>query len=225
MSVVAGLAAYAIARESSATRRRRCSRARGAGTLSLPWPTLAFVDGLATAWQYVPLAIPVAIATVIGGIDNTESAAVAGDAYKTRSILLVEGVSTLVAAVCGGVIQNTPYIGHPAYKDMGSRAGYTLATGLFIGVGAATGVISALIGWLPESVVVPVLIFVGLEMAEQATATTAPKHLKAIAIALIPVIANLVNIEQGSLIGDGQDRRRGVARLRAARSHRRRHAR
>ncbi len=199
VSVVAGLAAYAIAREFGYTPPPLQPGAR-AGTLSLPWPTLAFVDGLSTAWQYVPLAIPVAIATVIGGIDNTESAAVAGDAYRTRSILLVEGVSTLAAAVCGGVIQNTPYIGHPAYKDMGSRAGYTLATGLFIGVGAATGVIGALIGWLPESVVVPVLIFVGLEMAEQAMATTAPRHLKAIAIALIPVIANLVNIEQGSLI-------------------------
>jgi AGZA family xanthine/uracil permease-like MFS transporter len=199
VSVLAGLAAYAIARELGYEPPPLQGGAR-AGTLSLPWPTLGFIDGMATAWQYVPLAIPVAIATVIGGIDNTESAAVAGDSYRTRSILLVEGVATLAAAVCGGVIQNTPYIGHPAYKEMGSRAGYTLATGLFIGIGAATGVVGALIGSLPESVVVPVLIFVGLEMAEQAMATTPPRHLKAVALALIPVMANLVNIEQGGLI-------------------------
>ena len=160
-----------------------------------------FVDGLAMAWQYIPLAIPVALATVIGGIDNTESATVAGDRYDTRSILLVEGGATLIASLCGGVIQNTPYIGHPAYKDMGSRAAYTLATGLFIGVGAATGVVEALIAILPESVVVPVLIFVGLEMAEQAMAASEARHLKAVAIALIPTIANLVNIEMGTLIG------------------------
>jgi len=199
VSVLAGLAAYAIAREFGYEPPPLQAGGR-AGALSLPWPTLGFMEGLSAAWKYVPLAIPVAIATVIGGIDNTESAAVAGDAYRTRSILLVEGVSTLAAAVCGGVIQNTPYIGHPAYKDMGSRAGYTLATGLFIGIGAATGVIGALIGWLPESVVVPVLIFVGLEMAEQAMVTTPPRHIKAVALALIPVMANLVNIEQGSLI-------------------------
>ena len=39
-----------------------------------------------------------------------------------------------------------PYIGHPAYKAMGARAGYTLATGLVIGVGAMAGVVSILVG-------------------------------------------------------------------------------
>ena len=45
----------------------------------------------------------------------------------------------MAAGFCGGVVQNTPYIGHPAYKAMGARAGYTLATGLVIGGGAALG--------------------------------------------------------------------------------------
>ena len=167
----------------------------------LPWPTLAFLDGLALAWKYIPLAIPVALATVIGGIDNTESAAVAGDSYATRSILLVEAVATLFAGVCGGVIQNTPYIGHPAYKDMGCRAGYTLATGLFIGLGAAFGGLGALIGFLPESVVVPVLIFVGLEMAGQSLRATDPRHSRAWGLALIPALANLATIQVGNVMG------------------------
>jgi AGZA family xanthine/uracil permease-like MFS transporter len=169
--------------------------------LMLPFPSLAFIEGLSLAWHYIPLAIPVALATVIGGIDNTESAIVAGDAYSTRSILLVEGIATLVAALCGGVIQNTPYIGHSAFKDMGSRAGYTLVTGLFIGVGAATGLIGALISVLPESVVVPVLVFVGMEMSEQAVLTASRRHMKAIGLALVPALAYLINIELGSLIG------------------------
>ena len=167
--------------------------------LALPLPTLAFINGMSLAWHYIPLAIPVALATVIGGIDNTESAAVAGDHYSTRSILLVEGCATLIAAVCGGVIQNTPYIGHSAFKDMGSRAGYTLATGLFIGIGAATGLIGVLIAALPESVVVPVLVFIGMEMSEQAAATTQPRHLKALGLALVPALAYLVNVELGSV--------------------------
>lgn len=167
--------------------------------LALPLPTLAFINGMGLAWHYIPLAIPVALATVIGGIDNTESAAVAGDHYDTRSILLIEGCATLVAALCGGVIQNTPYIGHSAFKDMGSRAGYTLATGLFIGIGAATGLIGVLIAALPESVVVPVLVFIGMEMSEQAAATTQPKHLKALGLAFIPALAYLVNVELGGM--------------------------
>jgi AGZA family xanthine/uracil permease-like MFS transporter len=199
-SVLAGLAAWAIARAFGYLPPALPASAAELG-LYLPVPSFAFVEGLQDAWHYIPLAIPVAIATVIGGIDNTESAAVAGDCYSTRDVLLVEGAATLAAGLCGGVIQNTPYIGHPAYKDMGSRAGYTIATALFIGVGAATGLVGMLIAILPESVVVPVLVFVGLEMGEQAMATADRRHLRAVAIALVPAMANLVNIEIGSVLG------------------------
>jgi adenine/guanine/hypoxanthine permease len=221
-SVLAGLAAFHLAQLFGYQPPPAAAGAGASGmALALPLPTFAFVDGLNYAWNYVPLAIPVALATIIGGIDNAESAAVAGDRYSTRAILLVEAVSTLAAALCGGVIQTTPYIGHPAYKGMGSRAGYTLATGLFIGVGAATGVIGALITALPESVVVPVLVFVGMEMSGQAALATEPRHVKALALALVPVLAYLVDIELGTLAGAakidiaalGDDTRRALLAL------------
>jgi AGZA family xanthine/uracil permease-like MFS transporter len=199
-SVLAGLAAWALARVFGYVPPALPAASPAFG-FYLPLPSLAFVEGVNDAGRYIPLAIPLAIVTVIGGIDNTESAAVAGDRYATRSILLVEGAATLLAGLCGGVIQNTPYIGHPAYKEMGSRAAYTIATAAFIGVGAATGLIGMLIAVLPESVVVPVLVFVGLEMGEQAMATAERRHLRAVAIALVPAMANLVNIQIGNLLG------------------------
>ncbi len=85
------------------------------------------------AISYLPVAIPLALATVVGGIDCTESAAAAGDDYPTGQIIATEGLATIVGALFGGVIQSTPYIGHPAYKAMGGRAAYTLATALFVG--------------------------------------------------------------------------------------------
>jgi len=168
---------------------------------AFPWPTAHFVDGFSLGMQYLPIAIPIAISNVIGGIDNTESAAVAGDKYDTRDILLVEGVATLVAGVCGGVIQNTPYIGHPAYKRMGGKAAYTLATGLFIGLGAMMGVTGFLISILPESVMVPILVFIGLEVCSQAYAESDRRHMTAVTICFVPVIANLVFIQYNSLMG------------------------
>src|SRR5262249_20765744 len=69
----------------------------------------------------LPVVLPFALATIVGGIDCTESAAAAGDEYDTRSILLTEGLASLAAGVFGGVIQNTPYIGQPAYKAIGGR--------------------------------------------------------------------------------------------------------
>ena len=199
-SVIAGLAAYTIAKAVGYV-PPPIPVSGGSFGLHLPWPTLGFLDGLDLAWQFIPLAIPAAFLTVVGGIDVTESASLAGDRYSTRSVLLAEGVATLGAALCGGVVQNTPYIGHPAYKRMGSRAAYTLATGLFISIGAATGLIGVLISALPESIVVPILVYVGLEMSAQAVHESEPKHVKAIALALIPVIANLVNIEMGGVLG------------------------
>lgn len=169
--------------------------------VALPLPTLSFLNGFQQALQFLPLAIPFALATVIGGVDVTESAAAAGDDYNTRDILLVEGFSTLIAGMCGGVIQSTPYIGHPAYKDMGGRAGYTLATALFIGLGGILGYLSFFVQLLPEAAVAPILIFIGIEITAQAFEATPARHYRAIALAFLPTIAYLVQIQHGLLLG------------------------
>src|SRR5205807_6112596 len=105
----------------------------------------------------LPVMLPFALATVVGGIDCTESAAAAGDEYDTRTILLTEGVASVVAGLCGGVLQNTPYIGQPAYKAMGGRAAYTLATALFVGAAGFFGWLTHLFEWLPQAAMFPIL--------------------------------------------------------------------
>jgi AGZA family xanthine/uracil permease-like MFS transporter len=167
--------------------------------LALPLPTLEFLGGMPRALQFLPLAIPFALATVIGGVDVTESAAAAGDNYNTRDVLLVEGVATLTAGLCGGVLQSCPYIGHPAYKDMGGKGGYTLATALFIGLGGMLGYLSFFVDILPEAAVAPILIFIGIEITAQAFDVTPKKHFRAIALSFLPVIACLLQIEFGQI--------------------------
>jgi adenine/guanine/hypoxanthine permease len=169
--------------------------------LAIPWPTLAWLDALPALLPYLSIALPFALVTVIGGIDNTESAAAAGDEYRTRDVLMVEALATIAAGVSGGVIQNTPYIGHPAYKAMGARAGYTLATGLAIGVGAAAGILSMAVTVLPEAAVAPILIFIGLEITAQAFLASPARHGAAVALAFVPTAAAVVLIEGGTLLG------------------------
>lgn len=160
-----------------------------------PLPSLGFIDGMGRALDYLPVAIPFGLLTIIGGINVTESARVAGDDYNTRNILLVESVATLVAGFAGGVAQSTPYIGHPAYKAMGGRAGYTLATGLFIGLGGALGFVSSIVDLLPEAAVAPILIFVGLEIVSQSYGACPRAHYSAVSLALLPSVADLVMIQ------------------------------
>jgi AGZA family xanthine/uracil permease-like MFS transporter len=171
-----------------------------------PWqpaPLLALYSQPGDWWSAVvlyavsklPLILPFALATIVGGIDCTESAAAAGDDYDTRSVLLTEGVASLAAGLFGGVIQTTPYIGHPAYKKMGGRAAYTLATALFVGVVGFAGGFDLLFAWLPQAAMFPILVFVGLEIMAQSFHATPARHYPALVFAALPALAALVLIE------------------------------
>ena len=163
--------------------------------IGFPLPTLGFIHGLTEALHYLPITIPFALLTVVGGINVTESARVAGDDFKTRDILLTEAVATLIAGLCGGVAQTTPYIGQPAYKKMGSRAGYTLLTGIFIGLGGMLGYISIIVEVIPRAVLAPILIFVALEIVSQAFLACPARHAPAVTFAFFPALARLLQIQ------------------------------
>ncbi len=157
---------------------------------------------LSAALLKLPVALPFALATIVGGIDCTESAAAAGDDYDTRTVLLTEGIASVVAGLLGGVIQTTPYIGHPAYKAMGGRAAYTLATALFVGLVGCFGVFGVLYTFLPPVAMFPILVFVGLEITAQSFHATPVKHYPALAFAFLPTLAYLVMILlDGALAG------------------------
>ena len=188
-------------------------------TQSLGWPIVPSFDSHTAAvwrapdllpdfarnwvwWQHVveqaarlmPVMLPFAVMTIVGGIDCTESAAAAGDEYDTRAILLTEGLASMAAGLFGGVIQNTPYIGQPAYKAAGGRAGYTLATAIFIGLAGVFGWFLFLFDWLPEAAAFPILVFVGLEITAQSFRATPKRHFPAVALATLPALAYLVLI-------------------------------
>jgi AGZA family xanthine/uracil permease-like MFS transporter len=161
-----------------------------------------WVSAMGDAMMYLPVVIPFALATVIGGIDCTESAAASGDEFDTGKVIGVEAFATLVASVCGGVIQTTPYIGHPAYKAMGGRAAYTLATALFVGVVGLTGLFEYFYFWIPKSTVFPILIFIGLEITSQSFQATPNRHFPALGFACIPALAVLAYSFADRVMGD-----------------------
>lgn len=167
-----------------------------------PMPTLEFIHGFKIALDYLPIAIPFGLLTVIGGINVTASARLAGDSYKTRSILLTEAVATIGASLFGGVAQSTPYIGHPAYKAMGGRAAYTLATGLMIGLGGIFGIIGFMSQLIPHAALAPIFIFVGLDIVEQSYHSTPKRHATAVTMAILPAIPALVQMKLGPVLGE-----------------------
>lgn len=157
-------------------------------------------EWLGAFWLMVPYLgyiVPFAVVTIVGGVDCAESAASVGDEFKTSRVIGAEAIATVAAALCGGVIQTTPYIGHPAYKAMGGRAAYVLATALFIGGAGLVGYFSYLFVWIPEAAVLPILIFIGIEITAQSFHATPRRHYAAIAVACVPALAKLVAIQIG----------------------------
>ena len=170
----------------------------------LPVPLEEWLAWISGAWSesvgYLPVAIPLALATVVGGIDCTESAAAAGDDYPTGQIIAAEGFATLVGGIFGGVIQSTPYIGHPAYKAMGARSAYTLATAIFVGAAGIFGYFDWIFFIIPKAVIFPILIFIGLEITAQSFHATPPRHYPAVALACVPALAYLALLTLNQLM-------------------------
>jgi AGZA family xanthine/uracil permease-like MFS transporter len=164
--------------------------------------TGGWIDAFQDAINYLPVVLPFALGTIVGGIDCTESAAAAGDEYHTGAVIGIEAFATVVAGLCGGVIQTTPYIGHPAYKAMGGRAAYTLATALFIGSAGIIGYFGFILQWIPRPAVFPILIFVGLEITAQSFIATPRRHYAAIALACVPALAFLAINFPNQIFGD-----------------------
>ena len=169
--------------------------------LSLPVFSIDFIKTLPQSIQYLPIAIPFGIMTIIGGINNTESARLAGDDYHPRDILLTEAFTSLIAAFFGGVAQTTPYIGHPAYKKMGATWWYTLLAGLLIGVGSAVGLLSVFVSLIPRAVIAPIFIYIGFEIIHQAYKDSPPSHSPAVSLSFLPVVASLVLIILSQFLG------------------------
>ncbi|WP_146457298.1 permease [Rubripirellula tenax] len=162
------------------------------------------------ALPYLPIVMPFAIGTVVGGIDCTESAKAAGDDYDTRTVIAVEAFATVIAGLSGGVIQTTPYIGHPAYKAMGGRAAYVLGTALLVGSAGLVGYFGWLNAWIPAPVVYPILVFVGLEITAQSFLATPRRHYAAVALACLPALAFLAMNLPGRIFGDEALRKLGI---------------
>jgi adenine/guanine/hypoxanthine permease len=172
----------------------------------LPLPVESWLNWFAGSWRdavrFLPVALPLALATVVGGIDCTESAATVGDDYSTGQIIAAEGLATLFGGMFGGVIQSTPYIGHPAYKAMGARSAYTLATALFVGAAGIFGYFDWIFFIIPKAVIFPILIFVGLEITAQSFHATPVRHYPAVAFACVPALAYLAVLAYNQLAPD-----------------------
>jgi AGZA family xanthine/uracil permease-like MFS transporter len=149
------------------------------------WDFITKQDG----WRYMSIIFPMGLFNVIGSLQNLESAEAAGDSYGTRSSLLANGLGGLAAALLGSPFPTTIYIGHPAWKAMGARWGYSLLNGLVISLICMTGTVSLVLRVVPLEATLGILLWIGLVIAAQAYKDVPHQHYIAVAFGFIPALA------------------------------------
>src|SRR5262249_62101953 len=157
---------------------------------SVPLPAFGTVfSGFEFLGIILVTAIPFGIYDLVEAMDNVESAEAAGDVYPTTRVLTADGVVSLIGCLMGNPFINAVYIGHPGWKAMGGRIGYSAATGIMVIVLAWMGAISVLVSVIPVVAISPILLYIGMLIGAQSFQETPKTHAPAIVLALVPHIA------------------------------------
>jgi AGZA family xanthine/uracil permease-like MFS transporter len=155
-----------------------------------PIPSGHFLTGLQAIGPLLVTAIPLGIYNFTEGMNNVESASAAGDSYDLRKILLADGFGAMLGAILGSPFPPAVYIGHPGWKAVGGRIGYSLATGIVIALVCFLGITALLLAVVPLVAILPILLYIGLIIGAQAFEATPPRHAPAVILALLPNIAS-----------------------------------
>jgi AGZA family xanthine/uracil permease-like MFS transporter len=134
-------------------------------------------------------AIPFGIYDLVEALDNVESAEVAGDSYPTTRVLTADGVISLIGCLMGNPFINAVYIGHPGWKAMGGRIGYSAATGVTVILLSWFGAIAVIVSIVPVVAISPILLYIGMLIGSQAFQETPKSHAPAVVLSLVPHVA------------------------------------
>lgn len=173
-------------------------------------PSLAAFDGMTllfgAAIGLLGVLLPITVYNAIETMNNVEAMAAVGDSYDVRECQAVDGTGTMLGALFGGLFPTTVYIATIGSKEMGAGRGYSILNAFVILAAALTGLIAALSALIPLAAIAPVLVFVGMSMVATAFSTTTSRYFPAVALAMLPYLANYTmtrfNNPAGEVVAD-----------------------
>ena len=165
------------------------SQSLGQLALHLPIPGGEVLHGLRDIAPLLATAVPLGVYNFAEGMSNVESAAAAGDRYPVRQVLAADGIGAIVGSFLGSPFPPAVYIGHPGWKQVGGRIGYSLVTGIVVALVCFTGLVGTFLAIFPMQALVPVLLYIGLVIGSQANTTSARRYAPAIVLAILPSLA------------------------------------
>lgn len=166
----------------------------GAFRPSLNLPSFCGSDliaSLSVGWKYMGIIVPMGLFNLIGSLQNLESAAAGGDSFDEKSSLMVNGLGSMLAALLGSPYPTTIYIGHPGWKSLGARAGYSVLNGVVIQLLVLFGITRLITVLIPIEAGAPIVLWIGMVIFVQAFDAVEKAHYPAVIMGLIPSIGSL----------------------------------
>lgn len=161
---------------------------------NIPLPAFGHVfSGFEFLGLLLVTALPFGVYDVIEAIDNVESAERDGDAYPTHKVLMADGIISMIGCLFGNPFMLVVYIGHPGWKRMGGRIGYSAASGVLIMLLCVLGIVPLMLAAIPIEAVYPILLFIAMLIGSQAFNETPRKHAPAIILGILPHLAHWGN--------------------------------
>jgi AGZA family xanthine/uracil permease-like MFS transporter len=139
-------------------------------------------------WPYLSVIVAMGLFNVLGSLQNIESAEAAGDAYPTQPSLTINGFGSIAAALFGSTFPTTIYIGHPGWKALGARAGYSMLNGAFVTAICLTGTLAWIAWAVPIDAGMAIVLWIGMMIVAQAFDAIPRHHTPAVVVGLLPGI-------------------------------------
>lgn len=152
--------------------------------------------------NFLTVSIPMGVINVIGSLQNIESAEAGGDRFATGPSLAVNGIGSICAGLFGSCFPTTIYIGHPGWKALGARAGYSILNGVFFTGVFLFGLGPLIAALIPIEAGAAIVLYICIIITAQAFQATPREHAPAVAVSLFPALAATLVITLGLYLSD-----------------------
>ncbi|MFH1417962.1 MAG: NCS2 family permease [Planctomycetota bacterium] len=139
--------------------------------------------------SFLGVILPMGLINAIGSLQNIESAEAAGDRFNTGACMAVNGLGTIAAGLFGSCFPTTIYIGHPGWKALGARSGYSIINGLFFTLIFVFGLSKLFVAVIPMEAGIAIVMWIGIIITAQSYEAVPKRHYAAVAIAFFPAVA------------------------------------
>lgn len=148
--------------------------------------------GFGEIGPYLSIIVPLQIANFISTMQAVQSAAMSGDRYPVKRSMILDGATTVLSSFTGSPFPTSVYYGHPGWKKIGAKSGYTLLMA-FTYLTCFFCLPLIMLEIVPYEVIIILLVFVGLTVSSEVVDNLEKEYSSVIFISLFPILAQYIS--------------------------------